>query len=174
MWSGTFFSPPFFLCHHLSKLDATALSAFVQTADIICCQRALDLYLASPRLRVLFITFRAIVRSRGLTGQMCHGPFQPRSWLYTVKTALKSLLDLKFKCRTRIKVDNGYPYYSLSIYKENTLYLSSLWKCKKVPIPFISLPCNLYPCFKYQMITQFPFIIWTPQSRLTPLEEVWG
>lgn len=70
------FFPPFFLCHHLSKLDTTELFAFVQTADIICCQRALDLYLASPRQRVLFIT-NAIVRSRGL--MMCHGTFQPRS-----------------------------------------------------------------------------------------------
>lgn len=33
------FSPPFFICHRLSKLDATELSAFVQTADIICCQK---------------------------------------------------------------------------------------------------------------------------------------
>lgn len=34
------FSFLFFLCHHLSKLNMTGWSAFVQTADITCCQKS--------------------------------------------------------------------------------------------------------------------------------------
>lgn len=46
------FTLTFFLCHHLSKLSTAEWSAFVQTADITCAQRLLDLYLASQPLHV--------------------------------------------------------------------------------------------------------------------------
>lgn len=69
-----FFPLLFFLCHHLSKLDATELSAFVQTADIICCQTALDLYLASPRLTCVvhhFQSRRALMGPHGADVSRC-------------------------------------------------------------------------------------------------------